>query len=84
MVFFNFLNMMPLPPAGQELWTVHISLAVDYMAQTSSIDNNSSRFDSGFRDYGGDQEPHMERAIHAVRFVAQHVKNQNRYDKVCS
>ena len=39
------------------------------------------RFDSGFRDYG-DHEPHLERAIHAVHFVAQHVKNQNRYDKV--
>ena len=39
------------------------------------------RFDSGFRDYG-DQEPHLTRAIHAVQFVAQHVKNQDRYDKV--
>jgi len=42
---------------------------------------NNVRFDSGFRDYG-DHEPHLERAIHAVHFVAQHVKNQNRYDKV--
>ena len=39
------------------------------------------RFDSGFRDYS-DQEPHLTRAIHAVQFVAQHVKNQDRYDKV--
>ena len=38
------------------------------------------RFDSGFRDY--EQEPHLEKAIHAVRFVAQHVKNLDRYDKV--
>jgi len=42
---------------------------------------NSMRFDSGFRDYS-EQEPHLEKAIHAVRFVAQHVKNQDRYDKV--
>ena len=39
------------------------------------------RFDSGFRDYS-EQEPHLEKALHAVRFVAQHVKNQDRYDKV--
>jgi len=41
------------------------------------------RFDSGFRDSGQlEQEPHLEKAINAVRFVAQHVKNQDRYNKV--
>ena len=40
------------------------------------------RFDSGFRDSGQlEQEPHLEKAINAVRFVAQHVKNQDRYNK---
>ena len=29
-----------------------------------------------------EQEPHLEKAINAVRFVAQHVKNQDRYNKV--
>jgi len=44
---------------------------------------NSYRFDSGFRDSGQlEQEPHLEKAINAVRFVAQHVKNQDRYNKV--
>jgi len=46
---------------------------------------NSYRFDSGFRDSGSaqfEQEPHLEKAINAVRFVAQHVKNQDRYNKV--
>ena len=28
------------------------------------------------------QEPHLEKAINSVRFVAQHVKNQDRYNKV--
>lgn len=42
---------------------------------------NSVRYDSGFRDYQ-EPEPHLEKAINAVRFVAQHVKNQDRYDKV--
>ena len=44
-----------------------------------------NRFDSGFRDCGSgdlEQEPHLEKAINAVRFVAQHVKNQDRYNKV--
>ena len=44
-----------------------------------------TRFDSGFRDSGSaqfEQEPHLEKAINAVRFVAQHVKNQDRYNKV--
>ena len=42
-----------------------------------------SRFDSGFRDSGQlEQEPHLEKAINSVRFVAQHVKNQDRYNKV--
>ena len=42
----------------------------------------SFRFDSGFRDSGQlEQEPHLEKAINAVRFVAQHVKNQDRYNK---
>lgn len=41
------------------------------------------RFDSGFREYEQEQEqPHLEKAIHAVKFVAQHVKNLDRYDKV--
>ena len=45
--------------------------------------NHSYRFDSGFRDSGQlEQEPHLEKAINAVRFVAQHVKNQDRYNKV--
>ena len=44
----------------------------------------NTRFDSGFRDSGSgqiEQEPHLEKAINAVRFVAQHVKNQDRYNK---
>ena len=42
-----------------------------------------SRYDSGFRDSGQlEQEPHLEKAINSVRFVAQHVKNQDRYNKV--
>ena len=47
--------------------------------------NFRTRFDSGFRDSGSgqfEQEPHLEKAINAVRFVAQHVKNQDRYNKV--
>ena len=48
--------------------------------------NFLTRFDSGFRDSGSsgqlEQEPHLEKAINAVRFVAQHVKNQDRYNKV--
>merc|ERR1711936_19877 len=40
------------------------------------------RYDSGFRDSVQDQEPHLEKAINSVRFVAQHVKNQDRYNKV--
>jgi len=51
--------------------------------QIASYNGNSYRFDSGFRDSGQlEQEPHMEKAINAVRFVAQHVKNQDRYNKV--
>lgn len=51
--------------------------------QIASYNGNSYRFDSGFRDSGQlEQEPHLEKAIHAVRFVAQHVKNQDRYNKV--
>ena len=45
--------------------------------------NVQSRYDSGFRDSGQlEQEPHLEKAINSVRFVAQHVKNQDRYNKV--
>ena len=52
------------------------------------------RYDSGLRDSGQmeqvgspeplttPQEPHLEKAINSVRFVAQHVKNQDRYNKV--
>merc|ERR1711994_1107229 len=40
------------------------------------------RYDSGFRDSVQEQEPHLEKAINSVRFVAQHVKNQDRYNKV--
>merc|ERR1711971_218495 len=44
---------------------------------------NCARYDSGFRDSGQlEQEPHLEKAINSVRFVAQHVKNQDRYNKV--
>jgi len=51
--------------------------------QVASYNGNSYRFDSGFRDSGQlEQEPHLEKAINAVRFVAQHVKNQDRYNKV--
>jgi len=45
--------------------------------------NNSYRYDSGFRDSGQlEVAPHLEKAINSVRFVAQHVKNQDRYNKV--
>jgi len=40
------------------------------------------RYDSGYRDSVQEQEPHLEKAINSVRFVAQHVKNQDRYNKV--
>jgi len=50
--------------------------------QDWSLESNA-RFDSGFRDSGQmEQEPHLEKAINSVRFVAQHVKNQDRYNKV--
>merc|ERR1719422_2845364 len=49
----------------------------------NKCNGDSCRFDSGFRDSGQlEQEPHLEKAINAVRFVAQHVKNQDRYNKV--
>jgi len=53
------------------------------IAPYANGNTNGYRFDSGFRDSGQlEQEPHLEKAINAVRFVAQHVKNQDRYNKV--
>lgn len=50
--------------------------------QDWSLENNA-RFDSGFRDSEQiEQDPNLEKAINSVRFVAQHVKNQDRYNKV--
>jgi len=46
------------------------------------LNGGALRYDSGFRDSVQEQEPHLEKAINSVRFVAQHVKNQDRYNKV--
>lgn len=42
----------------------------------------NNRFDSGFRMDSIEQDPQVEKAINAVRFVAQHVKNENKYNSV--
>jgi len=50
----------------------------DWAMESSIVLESNARFDSGFRDSGQmEQEPHLEKAINSVRFVAQHVKNQD-------
>jgi len=43
---------------------------------------SNSRYDSGLRMDSLEQDPQLEKAINAVRFVAQHVKNEDKYNKV--
>jgi len=62
-----------------------LSLQLDRFSFPEKQGNNGGafRYDSGLRDSGQmEQEPHLEKAINSVRFVAQHVKNQDRYNKV--
>lgn len=62
-----------------------LSLQLDRFSfpEKTGTNGGALRFDSGFRDSGQmEQEPHLEKAINSVRFVAQHVKNQDRYNKV--
>jgi len=60
-----------------------LSLQLDRFSFPEKQPNGGAlRYDSGFRDSVQEQEPHLEKAINSVRFVAQHVKNQDRYNKV--
>jgi len=60
-----------------------LSLQLDrFSFPEKQLNGGALRYDSGFRDSVQEQEPHLEKAINSVRFVAQHVKNQDRYNKV--
>merc|ERR1739846_90045 len=76
-----------LGPPGEQQKSLQLqpqlSLQLDRFSFPEKQPNGGAlRYDSGFRDSVQEQEPHLEKAINSVRFVAQHVKNQDRYNKV--